>query len=160
MIKRMVLNKTNTCLFSFLVFARNHKKWLHALINTMYPAGFLPLKTQWDNNKEALLVWIYSTWVNVSGIMHPLDVSPVIRREPKEFAGFSLPLPSGLSHASGNRGPAPAHCSDSLARIWCRDGSPIAIRLLPMPRTFKLPICKLCQLETSTNLPGQNSQLR
>ena len=45
-IKRMVLNKANTCFFSFLVFARNHRKWLHALINTMYPAVFLPLKTQ------------------------------------------------------------------------------------------------------------------
>ena len=92
-IKRMVLNKANTCFSSFLVFARNHRKWLHALINTMYPAVFLPLKTQWDNNKEALQVWICSTWINVSGIMHPLYVSPVIRREPKKISRLLIPPP-------------------------------------------------------------------
>ena len=90
LIKRMVINTSNTCLFSFLVFGRNQRNWLHALVNTMDPAGFLQLKTQLDNNIEALLVWIYSTCVNVSGIMHPFCNPPVIRREPTEFPGFLL----------------------------------------------------------------------
>ena len=36
----------------------------------------------------ALLVWIYPLWVNVSGVMHPLDKCPAILREATEFPGF------------------------------------------------------------------------
>ena len=91
LIKRTVLSKTNTSLFSFLVISKNHKNWLHALIKTMDPAGSLQLKTQLDSNIKALLAWIYSTWVNVLGIVHPWDDPPLVRRESTEFPGFLLP---------------------------------------------------------------------
>ena len=54
----------------------------------MDTAESLQLKIVQDNKVEALLVWIYSTWVNVSGIMHQLDDPPGIRREATEFPVF------------------------------------------------------------------------
>ena len=91
LIQKFVLNKGGSALFSFLVFSQNQRGWISALIETLDPAGSLKLKTQLDLNIQALLVWIYSTWVNVSGIMHPLDECPAINRDPNQLPGFLFP---------------------------------------------------------------------
>ena len=51
----------------------------------MDPAGTLRLKAQTATNIDAMLVWISSTWINVSRIMHPLDYRS---REATELPGF------------------------------------------------------------------------
>ena len=55
------------------------------------PAGPLQLKKQPKLKIEALLAWIYSTWVNVAGIMQPLDENPAVNREPNHLPGFLFP---------------------------------------------------------------------
>ena len=70
LMQKLVIDKRGSPLFSFLVFAQNQKSWLHALIETLVPAGSQRLKTQLEQNIQALLVWIYSTRVKVAGIMH------------------------------------------------------------------------------------------
>ena len=57
----------------------------------MDPAGPLQLKNQLELNIEALLTWIYSTWVNVAGVMHHLDEKPAVNREPNQLPGFQFP---------------------------------------------------------------------
>ena len=93
LIQKLVLNKGGSALFSFLVFSQNQRSWISALIETLDPAGSLKLKAQLDLNIQALLVWIYSTWVNVSGIMHPLDECPTINRDPSQLPGFLFSTP-------------------------------------------------------------------
>ena len=41
MIQTLVHHKASSCLFNFLVFARNQRGWIHAIINTLDPAGAL-----------------------------------------------------------------------------------------------------------------------
>ena len=60
-------------------------------LRVLNPAGPLRLKKQLELNIEAILTWIYSTWVNVAGIMHPLDENPAINREPNQLPGFLFP---------------------------------------------------------------------
>ena len=61
------------------------------------PSGSpLQLRKQLDLNIEALLVWFYSTWVNVAGIKHPLDENPAVNREPTQHPGFFL-FPSQIA---------------------------------------------------------------
>ena len=91
LIQKLVLNKGGSALFSFLVFSQNQRSWIYALIETLDPVGSLKLKAQLDLNIQALLVWIYSTWVNVAGIMHPLDECPAINRDPSQLPGFLFP---------------------------------------------------------------------
>ena len=55
------------------------------------PAGPLQMKKQLELNIDALLAWIYSTWVNVTGIMHPLDDNPAVNKEPNQIPGFLFP---------------------------------------------------------------------
>ena len=56
------------------------------------PAGPLQMKKQLELNIDALLAWIYySTWVNVTRIMHPLDENPAVNREPNQIPGFLFP---------------------------------------------------------------------
>ena len=91
LLQRLQLDKGGSHLFSFLVYAQYQKNWLYAIIDTLEPAGSLKLKAQLDLNIQALLVWIYFTWVNVAGIMHPLDESPAIHRDPNQLPGFLFP---------------------------------------------------------------------
>ena len=55
------------------------------------PAGEIQLKKQLELNTEALLAWIYSLWVNVAGIMHPLDENPAVNRELNQLPAFLFP---------------------------------------------------------------------
>ena len=86
-----MLEKGGSPLFTFLVYTQNQKSWLYALLETLKPAGSLKLKAQLKVNIQAILVWIYSTWVNVAGIMHPLDESPAVSRYPNQLHGFLFP---------------------------------------------------------------------
>ena len=90
-LQKLIFDKGHLPLFSYLVFSQNHKNWLQAILNALDPAGPLRLKRQLELNIEAILVWIYSTWVNVAGIMHPLDENPAINREPNQLPGFLFP---------------------------------------------------------------------
>ena len=54
-------------------------------------SGSLQLKKRLELNTESLLAWIYSKWVNVAWIMHPLDESPAVNREPNQQPGFLFP---------------------------------------------------------------------
>ena len=91
LVQKLVLEKGSSSLFSFLVYSQNQKSWLYALLETLDPAGSLRLKAQLELNIQAILVWIYSTWVNVTGIMHPLDESPAVSRDPNQLPGFLFP---------------------------------------------------------------------
>ena len=90
-LQKLIFDKGHLPLFSYLVFSQNQKNWLQAILNALDPAGPLRLKRQLELNIEAILVWIYSTWVNVAGIMHPLDENPAINREPNQLPGFLFP---------------------------------------------------------------------
>ena len=70
-LQKIIFDKGHLPLFSYLVFSQNQKNWLQAILNALDPAGPLRLKRQLELNIEAILVWIYSTWVNVAGIIHP-----------------------------------------------------------------------------------------
>ena len=49
----------------------------------------MKLKAQLELNIQAIFTWIYSTWVNVAGIMDdPLDESPAGNRDPNQLPGF------------------------------------------------------------------------
>ena len=91
LVQKLVLEKGGSPLFSFLVYTQNQKSWLYALLETLDPAGSLKLKAQLELNIQAILVWIHSTWVNVAGIMHPLDESPAVNRDPNQLPGFLFP---------------------------------------------------------------------
>ena len=90
-LQKLIFDKGNLPLFSYLVYAQNQKNWLQAILGALDPAGPLRLKKQLELNIEAILTWIYSTWVNVAGIMHPLDENPAINREPNQLPGFLFP---------------------------------------------------------------------
>ena len=90
-LQKLIFDKGHLSLFSYLVFSQNQKNWLQAILNALDPAGPLRLKRQLELNIEAILAWIYSTWVNVAGIMHPLDENPAINREPNQLPGFLFP---------------------------------------------------------------------
>ena len=91
LLQKPIFDKGSLSLFSFLVYAQNQKNWLQAILYVLDPAGPLQLKNQIELNIEILLAWIYSTWVNVAGIMHPLDEKPAVNREPNQLPGFLFP---------------------------------------------------------------------
>ena len=90
-LRKLIFDKGHLPLFSYLVYAQNQKNWLQAILGALDPAGPLRLKKQLELNIEAILTWIYSTWVNVAGITHPLDENPAINREPNQLLGFLFP---------------------------------------------------------------------
>ena len=90
-LQKLIFDKGHLPLFSYLVYAQNQKNWLQAILGALDPAGPLRLKKRLELNIEAILTWIYSTWVNVAGIMHPLDENPAINREPNHLPGFLFP---------------------------------------------------------------------
>ena len=91
LVQKLVLEKGGSRLFSFPVYRQNQKSWLYSLLETLDASGSLKLKAQLEMNIQAILVWIYSTWVNVAGIMHPLDESPDVNRDPNQLPGFLFP---------------------------------------------------------------------
>ena len=91
LLQKLIFDKQSLSLFSFLVFAQKQKNWLQAVLYALDPAGPLQLKKQLELNIEALLEWIYSTWVNVAEILHPLDENPAVNREPNHLPGFLFP---------------------------------------------------------------------
>ena len=93
-LQRMIFDQANVSLFSFLVHAQNQRTWIYSLMHAMDPAGPLQLKVQFEINVGANLVWMYSTWVNVSGIMHPLDETPVVNMGAVELPGFLFQVAS------------------------------------------------------------------
>ena len=88
LLQKLIFDKGSLSVFSFLVYAQNQKNWLQAILYALDPAAPLQLKKQLERNIEALLAWIYSTWVNVAGIMHPLDANPAINRDHNHLPGF------------------------------------------------------------------------
>ena len=62
------------------------------IINTLGPAGALKLRAQLDTNIEAiLLTWKYCAWLNVSGVMHNLDETPIVQRSAADLPSFLFP---------------------------------------------------------------------
>ena len=90
-LQRMIFDKANVSLFSILEYDQNQRTWFCSLRHAIDPTFPLQLKAQFKLNVEAILVWIYSTWVNVSGIMHPLDENPMANRGATELPDFLLP---------------------------------------------------------------------
>ena len=91
LVHKLILEKANTYLFSFLIFAKNQRNWVSAILNTLDPAGALKLRAQFAENIETMLTWVYSTWVNVSGVMSTLDDSSSQNRNNKNLPGFLFP---------------------------------------------------------------------
>ena len=91
--QKLIFDNGGLCLLSFLVYAQNQKNRINAILHSLDPAGPLQLKKQLELNAQALLAWIYSTWVNVAGIMHPLDENPAVNREPNQLPEVSSSLP-------------------------------------------------------------------
>ena len=91
LVQKLILEKVNSCLLSFLIYAKNQKGWVNTILNTLDPAGALKLRAQLAENIETRPVWIYSTWVNVSGVMSTLDDSLSQRRNDKNLPGFLFP---------------------------------------------------------------------
>ena len=91
LLQRLIFDKGSLSLFSLLIFTQNQRTWLQAILYALDPAGPLQLKKQLELNVEAILVWMYSIWVNVAGIMHPLDENPAVNREPNHLPGFLFP---------------------------------------------------------------------
>ena len=91
LLQKLIFEKGGLCLFSFLVYSQNQKNWINGILHALDPAGPLQLKKQLELNTEALLAWIYSSWVIVAGIMHPLDENPAVNREPNQLPGFLFP---------------------------------------------------------------------
>ena len=93
LIQKLVLSKANSCLFSFLICAKNQRGWINAILKTLDPAGALKLSAQLAENIETMLAWIYSAWVNVAGIMSGLDHPDSLnqQRNHKNLPGFLFP---------------------------------------------------------------------
>ena len=77
LVQKLVLYKTSSWLPSFLMFTEK-KEWVHAILNNLDTADALKLRAQVELNIEEIIIWVSSTWVYVSGLMHQLDYSPVI----------------------------------------------------------------------------------
>ena len=80
-----MFDKANVSLFSVLVYAQNQGTWIYLLLHAIDPAGPLQMKAQIVLYVEANFAWFYSTWVNMSGIMHPLYETPVANRGAAEL---------------------------------------------------------------------------
>ena len=93
LIQKLVLSKANSCLFSFLIYAKNQRGWINAILKTLDPAGALKLSAQLAENIETMAACIYSVWVNVSGIMSSLDHPDLLnqQRNDKNLPGFLFP---------------------------------------------------------------------
>ena len=82
-------------LFSYLVHTRNSRTWLYAMCAVFDPQNNLKMRRALEERIHAILAWVYSTLVNVSGIMNPAleenhpPMSP--RRMPKHMRGFFFP---------------------------------------------------------------------
>ena len=91
LLQKLMFEKESLCLFSFLVYFQNQKNWVTAILHALDSAGPLQLKKQLELQTEAILAWIYFTWINVAGIMHPLDEKPAVNREPNQLPVFLFP---------------------------------------------------------------------
>ena len=93
LVQKRVLSKANSCLLSFLIFARNQRGWINAILKTLDPAGALKLNAQLAENIESMLAWIYSAWLNVSGIMITIDHPDPLNQQnnDKNLPGFLFP---------------------------------------------------------------------
>ena len=93
LIQKLVPCKANSCLFRFLIYAKNQRGWINAILKMLDPAGALKLSAQLAENIETMLAWIYSAWVNVSGIMSSLDHPDPLnqQRNDKNLPGFFFP---------------------------------------------------------------------
>ena len=88
---KKLLNKVKSSLLGFLIYARNQRGRIHAILNTLDPAGALRLRAQLAENVETVLAWVYSAWVNVSGVMCALDDSSTQQRNNNNLPGFLFP---------------------------------------------------------------------
>ena len=93
LVQKLVLSKANSCLLRFLILARNQRGWINAILKTLDPAGALKLNAQLAENIESMLVWIYSAWINVSGIMITIDHPDPLNQQNngKNLPGFLFP---------------------------------------------------------------------
>ena len=93
LVQELVLSKANSCLLSFLIFAKNQRGWINAILKTLDPAGALKLNAQLAENIESMLAWIFSAWMNVSGIMITIDNPDTLNQQnnDKNVPGFFFP---------------------------------------------------------------------
>ena len=78
-------------LLSFLVYAQNQKNWQYARMDALDPPSLQNLKAQLDLNVAAILLWIHSKSVNITGIMEFPDENRAVNREPTMLSGFLFP---------------------------------------------------------------------
>ena len=93
LIQKLVLSKANCCLLSFLIYAKNQRGWINALLKFLDHAGAVKLSAQLAENVETMLAWIYLAWVNVSGIKSSFDHPDPLneQRNDKNLPGFLFP---------------------------------------------------------------------
>ena len=66
---------------------------MNAILKSLDPAGALTLNAQLAENIESMLAWIYSAWINVSGIMITIDHPDPLNQQnnDKNLTGFLFP---------------------------------------------------------------------
>ena len=129
LVRRLVLAKANSCLLSFLIFTKNQRNWINAILNTLDPAGALKLRAQLAENIGTLLAWVYSAWVNVSGVMSTLDDSLSQKPNSNNLPGFLFPsqIPSLMLVETEDLVPMIAPI------VWPIFGSMMALRYSTQP---------------------------
>ena len=128
LIQKLFLSKANSCLFSFLIYAKNQRGWINAILKTLDPAGALKLGAQLAENIETMLAWIYLGWVNVLGIMSNLDHPDPLnqQRNDKNLPGFLFPSQIASLMLVETEDLVSSNCPHNLAHNWCRDGPKIS----------------------------------
>ena len=78
-------------LFTYLVHSRNSLKWIHGMIDVFDPQGKRRMRRTLQERTTAILTWVYSTLVNVSGLI----------AGPDELNFLSAQLPPGQDKVMG-----------------------------------------------------------
>ena len=115
LVQKLVFDKGSLWLFSLLVYAQNQKNSLYPIIDALDTASRLQLRAQLYLHIEAILVWIYSTWVNTSGVMHLLDENSAVNREPTQLPCFLFPSQVATLMLVETEDLTPSDRPDSLA---------------------------------------------
>ena len=163
MLQKLIFEKGSLCLFSFLVYSQNQKNWMNAILHTLDPAGSLQLKKQFELNFEAIFTWISSTWVNVAGIMHPLDENNAVNREPNQLPGFLFPSQIAtrmLVETEDNANNRP----HTLANLWSSHGTAIShagpTGSSTCPHTIHFAFCNIRQIPLGSYLSDSSEERR
>ena len=126
----------------------------HRAVDT---AGILQLKAHFETNIDAIPVSIYSTWVNVSGSMHPPDETQEMTRGATELPGliFSSQIATLMLVETEDLLPLIAPI------VWPTFGAAMGLRYPTQPlrvaantpTIFNTTLCKVGRISTRPHLP-------